>query len=525
MAEHAAVMPRGSRLDEWWARMLCTPARIRLWQWGGPALVVLLATVLRLWNLGSPHQLVFDETFYVKDSWTLLNNGYESQWADDPNPDFNAGSVNGYLQAGSYVVHPPLGKWIIALGLAVFGAGDAVGWRVSTAVVGILSVLLIILIARGLFRSTLLAVIAGTLLAVDGNAIVMSRVALLDNSVMFFALLAFGCVLLDRGWHHGRLAARIADARAVGGDPSWGPALWWRPWLMAAGLFCGAATAVKWSGAWFLAAFGLYVVVSDILARRRLGVHFFASAGILKQGPVSFLLTVPIALTAYVASWAGWFATAGGYYRQFAANPDAAWTGFFAWVPHSVQSLWHYHVAAYNFHVALSTPHPYQANPLGWLLMIRPTNMYYEGAATGCWSEPCVAQITGIANPLIWWGATAAIVYMTYRLIRYRHWQTALILTAFAAGYLPWLGYLNRTVFQFYTIAFEPFMLLGLTAAIGIILGTRNDPRIRRESGIRVVAIFLVAAILTSAYFYPLWTGTPVPFLFRQLHLWIPSWS
>src|SRR5690606_32226246 len=147
----------------------------------------------------------------------------------------------------------------------------------------------VMLIARGLFSSTILTVIAGTLMAVDGNAIVMSRVALLDNSVMFFGLLAFGCVLLDRGWHHRRLADRIADARARGIEPSWGPALWWRPWLIAAGLFCGAASAVKWSGAWFLAAFGLYVVVSDILARRRAGVHFFASAGVLKQGPVSFL--------------------------------------------------------------------------------------------------------------------------------------------------------------------------------------------------------------------------------------------
>ncbi len=518
-------MPRGSRLDEWWARVLCTPGRIRLWQWGAPALVVLLASVLRLWHLGSPHALVFDETFYVKDSWTLLNNGYESQWPKDPNTDFNAGRVDGYLQAGSYVVHPPLGKWIIALGLAVFGAQDAVGWRVATAVVGILSVILIILIARGLFRSTLLSVIAGTLLAIDGNAIVMSRVALLDNSVMFFALLAFGCVLLDRGWHLGRLALRIEDARSADRELSWGPALWWRPWLMAAGLFCGAAAAVKWSGAWFLAAFGLYAVVSDILARRRLGVQFFASAGILKQGPVSFLLTVPIALTAYTASWTGWLVTSGGYYRHFADGEGAAWSGFFAWVPHSLQSLWHYHVAAYTFHVGLSTPHAYQANPLSWLLMIRPTNMFSDSSASGCWAEPCVAQITGIANPLIWWAATAAVIYLTYRLIRYKDWQDALILTAFAAGYLPWLGYLNRTVFQFYTIAFEPFMLLALTAVLGLILGSRSDRRERRESGIRVVAIFLVAALLISAYFYPLWTGTPIPFLFRQLHLWIPSWS
>ena len=40
-------------------------------KWGAPAAVLLLAAVLRLWNLGNPHSLVFDETFYVKDASEL----------------------------------------------------------------------------------------------------------------------------------------------------------------------------------------------------------------------------------------------------------------------------------------------------------------------------------------------------------------------------------------------------------------------------------------------------------------------
>ena len=111
-----------------------------LWYWGGPLAVTLLAAVLRLWNLGHPHSLVFDETFYVKDAYTLLRNGVESTWPDDADAQFNAGDTDIYNSDGSYVVHPPLGKWIIALGLAVFGAGDSFGWRIGTAVVGILAV-------------------------------------------------------------------------------------------------------------------------------------------------------------------------------------------------------------------------------------------------------------------------------------------------------------------------------------------------------------------------------------------------
>ena len=88
-------------------------------------------------------------------------------------------------------MHPPLGKWLISLGMAAFGAGDAFWWRATTALAGTLAVLLVSLVARRLFASTILAVIAGLLLAIDGNAIVMSRVALLDTWLMLFALLGF----------------------------------------------------------------------------------------------------------------------------------------------------------------------------------------------------------------------------------------------------------------------------------------------------------------------------------------------
>lgn len=186
----------------------------RWFRWAGPLFVIVLAAALRLWNLGNPHELVFDETFYVKDAWTLFNNGYESTWPDKADARFAAGQTNIFGSDPSFVVHPPLGKWLIALGMAAFGADSSWGWRIVTALIGVLAVALLMLIARRLFGSTLLAVIAGFLFAIDGHAIVMSRVALLDNSVMFFALLGFGAVLLDRDWHASRLAAWLAQRRS-----------------------------------------------------------------------------------------------------------------------------------------------------------------------------------------------------------------------------------------------------------------------------------------------------------------------
>jgi len=517
--------PTGSRLDDWWESR--SYGVRRAFRWGAPVLVVLVAAFARLWNLGKPASLIFDETFYVKDGWTLWNLGYEARWPGKADELFNSGKVFDFTTDPSFVVHPPLGKWIIGLGMELLGPTNPVGWRISTAVVGILAVILLMVIARYLFNSMLLATVAGLLMAIDGNAIVMSRVAILDNSVMFFALLGFGAILLDRKWSARRLQLWLEARAAAGRGASWGPALWWRPWLIAAGVAFGATSAVKWSGLYFLAFFAVYTLVVDAVARRKAGIPFWLSGTILKQAPTTFLLMVPIAVLTYLSTWTGWFLSTNGYSRRFADMDGTAWTGALSWVPHSLQSLWHFEVLVYQYNVGEMRPHAYQANPLSWLLMIRPTSMYYQGSTfgqNGCAVDTCGTSITGIANPLIWWAATAAAFYLTYRLARYREWRVGLILAGLAAGYLPWLLYLNRTVFQFYTIAFQPYLILGLTLVIGMILGSARDPRDIRSRRVQLVAIYFALVIVVSAFYYPLWAGIQLDYWAIAAHWWLPTW-
>jgi dolichyl-phosphate-mannose--protein O-mannosyl transferase len=515
---------RGSRLDDAWDRWMLRPGMRRLWQWGAPAVVVATASVLRLVNVGHPHQLVFDETYYVKDAYTLWNLGYEGAWPANANEDFNAGATDNYTTDPAFVAHPPLGKWLISLGLAAFGAENSFGWRLSTALVGILLVVVTMLIAHRLFRSTLLTVIAGGLLAIDGNAIVLSRVSLLDSHIALLALVGAYFVLLDRTWSDRRLRAWLAARESRGLPTDWGPVLWWRPWLIAAALLFGLASATKWNGVFFLAGFGLYSVISDVFLRHRAGVTFYVSGTVIRQGPASLLLMVPLAIAVYVTSWTGWFATAGGYYRHWVEGGGKAAEGLLSWVPLDVQNWWHYQMAILNYAANEHTPHGYQANPLTWLFLIRPTSMYYESFPDGS-----VATILDIANPLIWWAGTAAIGFCLYRVIsglikRRRVWVEAFILTGVAAGYLPWMFYLNRTVFQFYTIVFEPYLILALTAAIAFLLGSRNDLESRRVAGLRTVALFLGLCLVLSAFFLPVWTGMEVSNWFMRLHFWLPTW-
>ena len=75
-------------------------------------LITALGALLRFGNLANPQTLVFDETYYVKDAWTLGQTGSEKKWPEGFNPAFESGDVGGYLDEGSYVVHPPIGKWV-----------------------------------------------------------------------------------------------------------------------------------------------------------------------------------------------------------------------------------------------------------------------------------------------------------------------------------------------------------------------------------------------------------------------------
>lgn len=516
---------RPSRYDRVRQRIAGDAVLRRRIAWLAPLLVTLVAGVLRFWNLAHPHSLVFDETYYVKDAWSQWNLGYASTWPDGADTRFAAGETDIFGTDPSFVVHPPLGKYLIGVGMWLFGADSSFGWRFATALFGTACVLVLYFLARALTNSTVFAAVASGLLAIDGLGIVMSRVALLDIFLAFFVLLAFWLTVLDRRTRLDRLAALTAARVRDGHPPHWGPVLWNRPWVIAAGAAAGAATAVKWSGVWVLAAIGLYLVVTDALERRRLGITFWPTDAV-RQGAASFVLLVPVAFVVYLASWTGWLVTDGGYDRH-AADASPA-TGLFGWVPLSLQSLWKYHQTIYGSMTGMTSPHSYMSPAWQWPLLWRPTSMYAgatENGQSGCQgANGCLDILYSMPNPLLWYAAVAAIVFLVYRFVLVRDWRYAVVLVAIGATWLPWLAFPERTVFQFYTIAMWPFMLIALTFALREIAGPAHAGVARRTAGQRVVVVFLVAVAVLSAFWYPLWSATQVPYDFYRLHNWLQGW-
>src|SRR5580692_3019758 len=158
-----------------------------VWGWVGPLLVTVFGAFLRFYRLGVPKAVVFDETYYVGDAYGILRHGVEINHKSNANALLLQGKSDILAKGGELVVHPPLGKVLIAGGEWLFGL-TPFGWRFSVAVVGSLSILMTARIARRMTRSTMLGCVAGLLLALDGLELVMSRTALLDIFVMFWVL-------------------------------------------------------------------------------------------------------------------------------------------------------------------------------------------------------------------------------------------------------------------------------------------------------------------------------------------------
>ncbi len=417
-----------------------------------PILIALASFVLRIINLGLPKGFIFDEVYYVDGARDLLKYGVEVNGA---NPEF--------------IVHPPVGKWLIAGGIELFGDSEF-GWRFASAVFGTLLILLFARLIHVLFYSPLLTALGAALMALDGLLLVHSRTALLDLFLTFFTVL--------------------------------GVLLWYRNRHIWAGIAFGLAIGCKWSAIYFVAVIGL-IAVYQILASRDIRksikpiVAKFAQYGLL-----------PVLV--YILTWTGWFISNRGWSRQWSSNPFISWL--------------HYHSEMLNFHTGLTEKHPYEANPWSWLVMGRPTSFFYE-SPQGCGAKDCAQEVLALGTPILWWVGTIALAvvvgYWIKSLIHHRVDSAAnIVVLGIAAGYLPWFAMQQRTVFSFYAIIIEPFMIVAIVYCAKLLLGSGLKPAVSQS----IVGGIFALIVLCFIFFIPLFTGQIITYEDWRVRMWFESW-
>ncbi|MGH2673146.1 MAG: phospholipid carrier-dependent glycosyltransferase [Actinomycetota bacterium] len=478
-----------------------------------------IAGVLRFNHLGYPERRIFDEYYYPKSACIFLgysnercdiNSADERLWRDQQN------------DTGAWV-HPPLGKWMIAVGELGFGT-ESFGWRVSSAVTGTATVMLLAFMVHLLFASTIWTFTGGLLLAVENLHFVQSRTAMLDVFVTFWIVLGFAFLLLDRRWIEHRTPEPDAPARerAAGSvdDPTppseqrlrrGPPAPLWRPWRFAAGAAFGAGVATKWSG---LTAIAVAVVLSfiwEVSRRHRAGVRHPVADAIPAEGFGLVLAFVIVSSAVYLASYAGWFAHFGFDPGQWMALQG---------------NIFEYHRNLSTIDPATGEPiHPYLAQAWKWILLWRPIAYYAD------FGEGVRQVIYANGNPAIFWGSILAVPYAAFAWWSKRDWRAGFVVVTVAGLYLPWM-LVQRPQFVFYATPITPFFVLACVYALKELSEVRYEALHAAGNAARAVrpylpiaVAFVVAAVGVFVWFWPTLTGGPLSDEDWLLRAWFPTWT
>ncbi|WP_214368171.1 phospholipid carrier-dependent glycosyltransferase [Pseudonocardia sp. H11422] len=474
--------------------------------------LALLGGVLRFAGLGYPTDggtPVFDEKHYVPQAWQMVRNG-----GVEDNPGYEL------------VVHPPLGKQLIALGELAFGY-DGVGWRAAAALAGTLCVLLIVRVTRRLTRSTLLGGIAGVLLICDGMSHVQSRMGMLDVFSALFVLASFATLVRDRDDVRERMSVVLAEGRVD--DSSYGPRYGVRWWRLATGVLLGLGCAVKWSGVYWLVAFAALTLIWDLTARRAAGVQRPWLGTLVRDvAPAAWALAL-VPVLAYLSGWWAWFGSETAIDRHAVGTGIGA-GGAWSFVPAALRSLWHYSSHVLAFHSGLDTPpgepHPWESKPWTWPMGLRPMLYYYASGedVSGCGGPECISAVMLVGTPALWWPAIPVLAWSGWRVATRADWRYAAVLVGYAAGVLPWLLNIDRQMYFFYMTPVAPFLIMATVLVMGEILGRARASVERRQTGLLVVALWVGAVVANFTWLWPILVGLPITPDQWNSQLWLPSW-
>lgn len=475
----------------------------------GLAGVFLLSIVLRFWGLGRFNTFVFDEVYYAK-------------------------FANNYLTHTKFFnAHPPLSQYIIAIGIWIgshlpFGQ-DTVNnltgsvrstwsYRWINAFTGSFIPLVIAGIAYQISNRRSYALIAALFAATDGLFLVESRYALNNIYLVIFGLLGQLFLLLGLKTHHGRRSLYLA----------------------LAGVWFGAAAAIKWNGLWFL--LGVYLIWLAAWAIRWVKPlrNLYTSRA---NSPLQNLTQLNVAhILVYLV-----------------IVPVAVYS--LAWIPHLQQNptpnFWDMQKQILSYHERIgdgAKVHPYCSDWYTWLFMLRPVAYFYKTASSA--TEPLsfatpalpegagkiVYDVHAMGNPALWWLSTGAIFYMLWLLVRKSwsssntnifsqtsdrqitdNWIVLYLVFNWLANLLPWIP-VTRCVFIYHYMGASVFSELAIAFFVDRWLQSYR-PQLR-ALGVTVIFVILLAFI----FWMPIYLGLPLSFEAYRLRLpyfdyaQLPAW-
>lgn len=413
----------------------------------------------------SDQSLVFDEGNFVPETISQLNSMYFDEI-------YHGRTGFEFLhQLPVYeTTHPPLGKDLIALGVAIFGM-TGFGWRFFGTLCGVAMMPVIYLLVRRVSKSRSIAAFAAALISLDFMRYSQSRIATIDSYVVLFILLS----ALFMVWY-------CQSVLEKGVENSLLP-------MALCGIAFGLGVAAKWTGLY--AGAGLAVIYFVVLYLRYLQKpqNFGREFGFAIGGGVVFFVLIPFAI--YIAS----------YLPYFIREPDFG-----------LEKWWQCQVTMFQYHSTLQSSHPYESTWFTWPFDYRPVWYYYK-EENGMYSS-----ISGMVNPVVCWLSTAAVGYTIVQVVRKKATRGQILLLAFyVAQLLPWV-LVSRCTFLYHYFPSLVFAIGLLALAVQQL--TQKKPKARKM----LCGAILAAAAILLVWFFPALSGLPVAKGWAASMKWFSSW-
>jgi hypothetical protein len=331
---------------------------------------------------------------------------------------------------------PPLAKLLMAPAIDWLGFGTW-SWRITTTICGSLFVGLVYLIARRLREERFFAVAAATFVALDGMAIVESRIGVIDMIAILWAALAIYAFLLHWGARtRTQWRATLYLFAAVLGLAFGAKLTAIAPAVLAVALI-GARLLEPWllkvlrrtpreggPGA------GEAQMWRDAAGRRPL-LHYGAAlalVGLMFVGTYSRYLTVPHTISNFAAcTQDGGLTTDPSHPSTVYLNPDLGRGGPLQFVSDALRDVYGHVDASLTYHSTECRDHPYASRWYTWPVQAHPFLMSVDTAHTDAQGQAETGYITNLGNPAVWWLSIPALLFCVVAMTRGRSWRARLI--------------------------------------------------------------------------------------------------
>ncbi|MGD6934982.1 MAG: phospholipid carrier-dependent glycosyltransferase [Candidatus Bathyarchaeia archaeon] len=379
--------------------------------------------------------------------------------------------------------HPPLGKLIIATGIAAFGL-NPFGWRIMGVIFGTLMIPLIFLLGKKMFGSYIGGFTAAFLFTFDFMHFTEARLGITDTYVVFFSLasqLFFFIYLsgvLNKGWKNTSVVP-----------------------LFLSFLFFALGFSTKWLVLFgFLGELAILVIIrlSEVVrSKSKLSSKFYE----FFDHPYAYMvLFILMAIGIYFAT----------YIPDMLAGRD------FLNVVGLQDSMYGYHSGP------IGLDHPYSSPGWSWPIIGKPLWLYISTLPGDMRST-----ISLFGNPAVWWVGFASIIAITglvigKAVVELKKHQipkieapAAFLAVVFFAQWLPY-AFVSRGLFIYHYYVNVPIICLASAYFIS---------KYWKYNWMKIAAVaYFIAVVALFVLFYPVISGATVSTATAESLRWFNQW-